>query len=86
MRDPETLASPDVIAQFRDEILREPVQTVQAGDKEIKLERGDLEVKRELRERVNAMHLEIYSMTQIATTKRWTYESEVSARDGRSLV
>lgn len=43
----------------------------------MKIERGELEIEREIRVRIDNFHLEIFSRTQTETTKRWTYESEI---------
>ncbi|PWW76020.1 TPR-like protein [Tuber magnatum] len=48
-----------------------------AGQQQIKMERGELEIEREMRVRIDNFHLEIFSRTQTETTKRWTYESEI---------
>ena len=50
---------------------------VQAGGQQVKAERGELEIERETRTRIDNFHLEIFSRTQTETTKRWTYESEI---------
>ncbi|KAL2057224.1 hypothetical protein ABVK25_002277 [Lepraria finkii] len=55
----------DVLAQFRAEIVTEGP------------DRGELEIEREMRTRIDNFHLEIFARTQTETTKRWTYESEV---------
>lgn len=61
---PELLPA-DMLAQFRAEIENGgPVG-------------GEPEVERELRQRIDNFHLEIFSRTQTETTKRWTYESEI---------
>ena len=67
----------DILAQFRAEIEAEGPASVQAGSQQIKTERGELEIDRELRSRIDSLHMEIFSRTQTETTKRWTYESEV---------
>lgn len=67
----------DTLAQFRSEIETEGPATVQAGSQQLKAERGELEIEREMRTRIDNFHLEIFSRTQTETTKRWTYESEV---------
>ena len=67
----------DTLAQFRAEIETEGPTTVQAGSQQIKAERGELEIEREMRTRIDNFHLEIFARTQTETTKRWTYESEV---------
>lgn len=71
------LLSPDMLAQFRSEIENEGPTTVEAGSQQVKAERGELEIEREMRTRIDNFHLEIFSRTQTETTKRWTYESEV---------
>ena len=55
----------DMLAQFRAEIMTEGP------------DRGELEIEREMRTRIDNFHLEIFARTQTETTKRWTYESEV---------
>ena len=55
----------DMLAQFRAEIMTEGP------------DRGELEIEREMRTRIDNFHLEIFARTSIETTKRWTYESEV---------
>jgi pre-mRNA-processing factor 39 len=67
----------DTLSQFRQEVLADPPPTVQAGQQQIKMERGELEIEREIRARIDNFHLEIFSRTQTETTKRWTYESEI---------
>ncbi|KAI5815933.1 hypothetical protein BZA77DRAFT_314614 [Pyronema omphalodes] len=67
----------DTLAQFRQEVLADPPPAVQAGQQQIKMERGELEIEREIRARIDSLHLEIFSRTQTETTKRWTYESEI---------
>ncbi|KAF8533919.1 hypothetical protein BDD12DRAFT_758524 [Trichophaea hybrida] len=67
----------DTLAQFRQEVLADPPPAVQAGQQQIKMERGELEIEREVRARIDSFHLEIFSRTQTETTKRWTYESEI---------
>lgn len=67
----------DVLTTFRKELLQEPVDSVQAGAQKIKMERGELEIERELRIRIHNLHLEIFHRTQVETTKRWPYESEI---------
>lgn len=39
--------------------------------------KGELEIEREIRTKIDNFHLEIFTRTQTETTKRWTYESEV---------
>ena len=59
----------DLLIQFRAEIENEGAVS--------KTEKGELEVEREMRTRIDNFHLEIFSRTQTETTKRWTYESEI---------
>ena len=73
---PELLPS-DMLAQFRTEIEAEGPATIQAGSQQIKADRGELEIEREMRTRIDNFHLEIFARTQTETTKRWTYESEI---------
>lgn len=67
----------DMLSQFRTDIENEGPATVQAGGQQIKTEKGELEIEREMRTRIDNFHLEIFSRTQTETTKRWTYESEI---------
>lgn len=67
----------EVLASFRKELLQEPVDTIKAGVQKIKMERGELEIERELRLRIHNLHLEIFHRTQVAVTRRWPYESEI---------
>ncbi|KAL8905822.1 MAG: hypothetical protein Q9207_002393 [Kuettlingeria erythrocarpa] len=56
----------DMLAHFRSDI-----------ENEGPADRGELEIEREMRTRIDNFHLEIFSRTQTETTKRWTYESEI---------
>jgi pre-mRNA-processing factor 39 len=60
----------ETLAQFRSEVEADNA-TFQAGPK------GELEIEREIRTKIDNFHLEIFTNTQTETTKRWTYESEV---------
>ena len=73
----QELLPADMLIQFRTEIEQEGPSSIQAGSQQIKAERGELEIERELRTRIDNFHLEIFSRTQTETTKRWTYESEI---------
>lgn len=73
----QELMPADMLAQFRAEIEQEGPASGQAGSQQIKSERGELEIEREMRTRVDNFYLEIFSQTQTETTKRWTYESEI---------
>jgi pre-mRNA-processing factor 39 len=64
------LVPADTLAQFRSEIEAENSQFPTAP-------KGDLEIERDLRTKIDNFHLETFSQTQAETTKRWTYESEV---------
>jgi pre-mRNA-processing factor 39 len=60
----------DTLAQFRAEVEAENAG-YQVGPK------GELEIERELRTKIDNFHLETFTRTQTETTKRWTYESEI---------
>jgi len=62
------LVPEDILTQFRADIEAEGYQ---GGPK------GELEVERELRTKIDNFHLETFTHTQTETTKRWTYESEI---------
>lgn len=62
------LVAADVLARFRTEVENEGYQQ---GPK------GELELERELRSKIDNFHLETFTKTQTETTKRWTYESEI---------
>lgn len=57
----------EIITKYRDEVLRE------SGPKQ----KNERELEQELRNKINAFHMEVFQRTQTETTKRWTYESEV---------
>jgi pre-mRNA-processing factor 39 len=73
----EELLPIDTLNQFRQEVIAEGPGAVQTGQQQIKMERGELEIEREIRLRIDSFHLEIFARTQTETTKRWTYESEI---------
>ena len=54
----------DTLAQFRSEIEREG-------------HTAESDIERELRARIDGLHIEVFQRTQTETTKRWTYESEI---------
>lgn len=62
------LVPEETLAQFRADI---EADGYQSGPK------GELEVERELRTKIDNFHLETFTQTQTETTKRWTYESEI---------
>ncbi|CAG8975650.1 hypothetical protein HYALB_00008409 [Hymenoscyphus albidus] len=62
------LVSPEILAQFRAEV---EAEAFQSGPK------GEQELDREIRTKIDNFHLESFTRTQTETTKRWTYESEV---------
>lgn len=64
------LLPPDVLAKYREEILAESANYPAAP-------KGELEIERELRARIDNDHMAIFTRTQTETTKRWTYESEI---------
>jgi pre-mRNA-processing factor 39 len=66
----QELIPAETLAQFRADIETENA-AFQAGPK------GELEIERDLRTKIDNFHLEVFSQTQAETTKRWTYESEV---------
>lgn len=72
-----TLLPADVLASFRRELLQEPVDAVKGGGREVKVERGELEVEREMRVRVHHLQLEAFNRTRTAVTRRWPFESEI---------
>ena len=72
------LVDSEMLELFRKDILSEPATAVRVGQQQIVMERGELEIERELRARIHNYHLEIFGRTQTETTKRWTYESEVT--------
>lgn len=73
----EELLPADTLAQFRAEVIAEGGSPVQAGGAQMKVERGEMEIEREIRVRIDNFHLEIFARTQTETTKRWTYEAEI---------
>jgi pre-mRNA-processing factor 39 len=64
------LLPPAALAQYRADIEAEAANYPLAP-------KGELEVERELRARIDNHHMEIFTRTQAETTKRWTYESEI---------
>ncbi|EED16493.1 mRNA splicing protein (Prp39), putative [Talaromyces stipitatus ATCC 10500] len=64
------LAPPEIVTQYRSEIEATPGQPLPGAKSEAELER-------DLRLRLDAYHLEIFTKTQTETAKRWTYESEI---------
>ncbi|QSZ35088.1 hypothetical protein DSL72_007952 [Monilinia vaccinii-corymbosi] len=60
----------ETLEQFRADVVSESAG-FQAGPK------GELEIERDIRTKVDNFHLEIFARTQAETTKRWTYESEI---------
>lgn len=71
------LLPPETLQQFRQELETQGASTIQAGAPAIKAERGELEIERDMRARIDDFHLEIFSRTATETTKRWTYEQEI---------
>ncbi|KAG9236486.1 hypothetical protein BJ875DRAFT_372020 [Amylocarpus encephaloides] len=64
----QELIPDEQLLQFRSEVEAEIFQT---GPK------GEQEIEREIRTKIDNFHLESFTRTQTETTKRWTYESEV---------
>jgi len=60
----------ETLAQLRSEVEADNA-TFQSGPK------GELEIDREVRTKIDNIHLESFTRTQTETNKRWTYESEV---------
>ena len=72
-----SLLPADVLASFRKELMQEPVEDVKVGGHKVKIERGELEVEREMRIRVHHLQLEAFNRTRTDVTRRWPYESEI---------
>lgn len=64
----QELVSAETLAGFRAEVEAEGSVT---GPK------GELEIEREVRTKIDNFHLETFTRTQTETTKRWAYESEI---------
>ena len=64
------LAPLDLLAQFRVELDAASSHVPPGAN-------SDVDMERDLRLRIDAYHLEIFTKTQAETTKRWTYESEI---------
>ena len=71
------LLPPAMLQQFRQEIDGDGPAVDDAGTPQLKMARGELEIEREMRTRIDNFHLEIFARTQTETTKRWTYESDI---------
>lgn len=52
-------------------------QELEAENASFGIAKGELEIERDLRTKIDNKNLEIFTKTQTETTKRWTYESEV---------
>ncbi|KAI9814883.1 MAG: PRP39 pre-mRNA processing factor 39 [Thelocarpon impressellum] len=63
--------------RYRQEVEAEGQIEIQAGSQQLKADKGELEIEREMRAKIDNFHLEIFTRTQTETTKRWTYESEI---------
>lgn len=66
----QELVDTETLTQFRSEIEAENT-SLGVGPK------GEIELEREMRSKIDNHHLEIFTQTQAETTKRWTYESEI---------
>lgn len=64
----QELVSAETLATFRAEV---EASAYQSGPK------GEQEIEREVRSKVDTFYLEAFTRTQTETTKRWTYESEI---------
>ncbi|TVY20883.1 Pre-mRNA-processing factor 39 [Lachnellula arida] len=62
------LVPAETLTTFRAEV---EAEAYQSGPK------GEQEIERELRSKVDTFYLDVFTRTQTETTKRWTYESEV---------
>lgn len=65
------LVAPEVYQRFRAEVEAEHLATYGA------LPRTEEEIERDMRVKVDAMFIEIYTRTQSEVSKRWTYEGEI---------
>lgn len=66
----QELLPAETLEQFRADVISENT-SFQAGPK------GELEIERDIRTKIDNFHLEMFARTQAETTKRWTYESEI---------
>jgi len=66
----QELLPDETLARFRSEIELDSAN-LQTGPK------GELEIERDLRGKIDLFHLTIFEQTQAETTKRWMYEQEV---------
>ncbi|KUJ22839.1 uncharacterized protein LY89DRAFT_575001 [Mollisia scopiformis] len=64
------LVPAETLASFRAEV-EDDNSNYQHGPK------GEMEIEREVRTKIDNYHLDSFSRTQTETTKRWTYESEI---------
>lgn len=62
-------APEEILAAFRAEL--------ESENAKFGLAKGEIEIERELRAKIDNLHLETFTSTQTETTKRWTYESEI---------
>jgi pre-mRNA-processing factor 39 len=65
----DEVASAEVLAQFKAEV--EAENAAHGGPR-----RQELEIERDVRAKIDAMHYEVFTTTQGEVSKRWTYESE----------
>lgn len=64
------LLAAETVAQYRADIEAEHAS-------QFPVPKSETEIERDLRTRIDSLHLEIFNRTQAETTKRWTYESEI---------
>lgn len=67
----------DVLAQIRSDIEDDGQSATQSALQQPTPERGEHEIEREMRMRIDNLFMENFGRTQNETTKRWTFESEI---------
>lgn len=67
----------DILAQIRSDIEDDGQPAAQSALQQPKPERGEHEIEREMRMRIDNLYMENFARTQNETNKRWTYESEI---------
>ncbi|KAL9608297.1 MAG: hypothetical protein Q9167_006867 [Letrouitia subvulpina] len=73
----QELLPQDILAQIRSDIEDDGQSAAQSALQQPKPERGELEIEREMRVRIDNLYMENFARTQNETNKRWTYESEI---------
>jgi pre-mRNA-processing factor 39 len=64
------LAAPEVLARFRTEVESDPSYPG--------VQRPEHDIERDVRAKIDAMYYEVFTRTQTETSKRWTFESEIT--------